>query len=110
MASLKSVAVRARYVGSAEHKRAPSPAGQPRPRADATICADELSRNFGQITRWLRESIRRGQVGHPWEGRYPRYVWYKHGQTVYEARLVNKGSGEYKGYALERDEWPEGLR
>ena len=28
---------------------------------------------------------------------------------VYEGRLVNRGSGEYKGYLLDRSEWPEGL-
>jgi len=28
---------------------------------------------------------------------------------VYEARLVNRTSGEYKGYKLRREEWPDGL-
>ena len=37
---------------------------------------------------------------------FPRYAWYKHGETVYEGRLVNSGRGEYKGYPLERSEWP----
>ena len=30
-------------------------------------------------------------------------------QFVYEGRLVNWGNGEYKGYPLSDDEWPEGL-
>jgi len=28
---------------------------------------------------------------------------------VDEGRLVNSGTGEYKGYALEPDEWPKGI-
>jgi hypothetical protein len=31
------------------------------------------------------------------------------GSIVFEARLVNRGSGEYKGYPLESDEWPNGV-
>ena len=29
---------------------------------------------------------------------------------MYEAMLVNKEQGQYKGYPLSIDEWPEGLR
>jgi len=48
-------------------------------------------------------------VGEPCEGEYPRYVWYKEGDALYEGRLVNRGRGEYKGYPLEDDEWPRGI-
>ena len=61
------------------------------------------------ITEWLRDAIRRGATGTPWEGTFPRYVWYKHEETVFEGRLVNRVTGEYKGYPLERDEWPDGI-
>lgn len=47
--------------------------------------------------------------GTPWEGDFPRYVWYKHGDTVFEGRLVNRETGEYKGYPLHGDEWPDGI-
>ena len=40
---------------------------------------------------------REGATGAPWEGGFPRYVWYKHGETVFEGRLVNRETGEYKG-------------
>lgn len=53
----------------------PSFAGQPRPRADASICERSLSRSPEEITRILRESIQAGRVGGPWEGDFPRYVW-----------------------------------
>ena len=55
------------------------------------------------------EAIRAGAVGAPWEGRFPRYVWYKYGAIVLEGRLVNRETGEYKGYPLGREEWPAGI-
>ena len=35
--------------------------------------------------------------------------WYKHGETVFEGRLVNRGTGSYKGFPLRKKEWPEGI-
>lgn len=106
---LEILASRVRYVGSPEHKDAPSFAGWPRPRADATLCDPTLAQHQAQLTEWLREAIRQGHLGAPWEGDFPRYAWYRHHETVYEARLVNRGNGEYKGYPLTRAEWPDGL-
>jgi len=107
--NLALVANRARYIGSPEHKDAPSFAGQPRPRANASICDRSLAQNQAQITRWLRRAIRRGQVSGFWEGEFPRYVWYRNDDIVYEGRLVNREAGWYKGFPLEQDQWPEGL-
>ena len=58
---------------------------------------------------WLREAIRQGRVGEPWENGFPRYVWHRGNDTVYEGRLLNREAGEYKGYPLNRDEWPRGM-
>lgn len=44
-----------------------------------------------------------------WEGDFPRYAWHRLDDVVYEARLVNQELGHYKGYPLEKDEWPTGL-
>ena len=52
---------------------------------------------------------RRGAIGAPWEGEFPRYVWYKHDDTVFEARLLNRETGSYKGYPLDENEWPNGI-
>lgn len=41
---------------------------------------------------------------------FPRYVWHREGDTVFEGRLVNRGNGSYKGFPLEKEEWPEPLR
>ena len=103
------LADRVSYVGSPEHKDAPSFAGQPRPRADATICDRSFLDRLDEINEWLERAIRAGCIGEPWEGDFPRYVWYREGIEVYEARLVNRGQGQYKGYALRREEWPEGI-
>lgn len=87
----------------------PSFAGQPRPRADASICPRDLTRDQAKVQAWLREAIRRGAVSELREGDYPRYVWFEDDGVVYEGRLVNKGKGEYKGYPLEPGEGPAGL-
>lgn len=102
---LGELAGRARYVGSAEHKAYPSFAGQPKLRADATKCDPEFS-DADEITTWLRGGIACGRVGSPWEGDFPRYVWGRVGDVCYEARLVNRAAGHYKGYSLLEHEWP----
>lgn len=106
---LESVATRASYIGSPEHKSYPSFAGPPRLRvADATKC-DSRFVDAAPLTAWLRESIRSGRFGAPWEGSFPRYVWFVDEHVCYEARLVNRDLGDYKGYALTPEEHPEGL-
>lgn len=60
-------------------------------------------------SHWVRSAVRDGTTGAPWEGEFPRYVWYRHGNTVYEGRLVNRVTGEYKGYLLDQLEWPDGV-
>lgn len=100
-----AVADLARYVGSREHKNAPTYAGPPGLRADASCCPPELATDAGVPTAWLRQAIRQGSVAGPWEGHspgFPRYVWYRHDDTVYERRLVNREQGQYKGYPLEK--------
>src|SRR3954463_2412129 len=99
---LRSLASEATYVGSPEHKDIPSYAGLPKLRkSDASCCPRELSKDRTIPEAWLRDAITRGAVGAPWEGKFPRYVWYQHEGVVYEGRLVNKDAGWYKGYPLE---------
>lgn len=104
--NLYSLAERAVYVGSPEHKDVPGFAGQPRLRADASCCPREIG-DWELVNGWLRSAIRRGATGAPWEGGFPRYVWYKHKGIVFEGRLVNRGIGSYKGYPLGEEEWPD---
>jgi hypothetical protein len=107
-ADLEDVAGRVKYIGSAEHKTYPSPAGPPSLRADATKCDPALHGDFEVLAGWLREAIRRGCVGAPWEGGFPRYAWARQDGVWYEGRLVNSGLGQYKGYALDNGEVPSG--
>lgn len=51
--------------------------------------------------------MREGSCGEYWEGDFPRYLWLSAGGQRYEARLVNRVLGQYKGYPIEKDEWPE---
>ncbi|WKU04468.1 hypothetical protein [Micromonospora sp. HUAS LYJ1] len=106
---LARLAENVRYVGSSEHKSYPSFAGQPRLRADASKCDPRLA-DPEELTAWLQAAIAAGNVGEPWEGSYPRYVWHRESEVVYEGRLVNQELGQYKGYPLEPDQYPEGLK
>lgn len=108
---LEAVAERAHYVGSPEHKDAPSFAGDPRPRADATICDRSFAGRLNDINGWLRRAIRDGQFSAYWDhAHFPRYVWHREGDRVFEARVVNAGQGSYKAYELKEDEWPENFQ
>ncbi|HET6384766.1 MAG TPA: hypothetical protein VFJ58_15345 [Armatimonadota bacterium] len=107
--NLDELSQRVAYVGSPEHKDTKSFAGVPRPRGDATICDRSFLNRLPELQEWLRKAVRCGAIGTPWEGDFPRYAWYKDGDTVYEARLVNRTKGEYKGWALSPDEWPRGI-
>ena len=107
---LEAAAKQAKYIGSSEHKNAPSPAGAPKLRSDASCCPPAIVKQRKKITDWLRSAIRHGSTGKFWEGhspRFPRYVWYRHGNTVFEGHLTNQVFGEYKGYPLKRSEWPD---
>lgn len=107
---LEALSQRVSYVGSVQHKDAPSFAGKSiRPRPDSSICPRELADQQSLIQEWLEESLEAGTIGATWDGDFPRYVWRRVGETVYEARLTNSASGEYKGYPLEPDETVEGL-
>lgn len=110
---LNAVAKRAKYVGSPEHKDTPSFAGPPkprRPRGDATICDRRFATMQDELTKWLRDAIRKGAVSPVVEGSFPRYAWCMKEGLVYEARLSNRESGTYKGYELGEHEWPKGIQ
>jgi hypothetical protein len=99
----------ATYIGSAEHKNRMSAVGAPRLRADASPCPPDLT-DFSRLTDWLRAAIAAGNTGAQWEDGFPRYAWWREGERCFEARLVNAGLGEYKGWPLAPAEWPESLR
>lgn len=108
---LDQLASTARYWGSVEHKVVPTPAGKPqlRTRPRATPCPGHIQ-EFDTPTGWLREALRAGYVGYPWDlGMYPRYAWLRVEGVCYEARASNEEQGVYKGYPLAEHECPDWL-
>jgi len=99
------VASLVRYVGSAEHKSFPSPAGNATLRSDASRC-DPRYTDFEQITEVLRTAIRRGCISAIFEGDFPKYAWGWLDGHLYEARLVNRNAGWYKAFRLQDVEMP----
>ena len=102
----ENIAKRARYTGSPEHKDHKSFVGQPKRRSDASVCDVSLATKKREITKWLKNAIKNKQIGEFFEGDFPRYVWHKEEDVVYEARLINRTTGEYKGYPLLSSEAP----
>jgi hypothetical protein len=96
-------AATATYAGSPEHKL-------PHARSDATLCPADLQSVQPMLTDWIRASILAGWTGGIEEGGYPRYVWRRDGGRYFEGRLTNQVLGEYKGYPIQPDEAPDGLR
>jgi hypothetical protein len=101
---LDSMAEKVDYIISAEHKDYLTSAGPGRLRSDASACPRGLS--FDEVTRWLQEAVRAGQVSADFDGDFPRYAWARTGDRVYEARLSNSGLGQYKGYPIQDAEAP----
>lgn len=101
---VSAVAANCRYVGSPYHARGSS--GHRRP--DASLCPADLSGDHRRVEAWLRESVRAGRTG-AWERGFPKYVWHKHDETVFEARQGAPGSGEYHGYPLQPEQRVRGL-
>jgi hypothetical protein len=104
--SPEEVAARVSYIGSSEHKNHPSRGGPPALRSDATPCEPERTKNIDANTAALREGIVRRCTSAVFEGGFPRYVWTWIDGALYEARHINGPQGTYKGYRLERAEYP----
>jgi hypothetical protein len=65
--------------------------------------------DFDSVQEWLRQAFVAGNVSADLEGGFPRYVWARVTDQVYEARLTNSGLGQYKGYPLNDHEAPRWL-
>ena len=107
---LIAVAARVSYKGSVYHKDVPSFAGRvPRPVPARSVCPRELAGRLDDVQQWLREAIRRGHVSEFWIGGFPKYVWRREGETVFEGELMDPAAGTYKGYPLESHQRVRGL-
>lgn len=99
----EEVARVASYVGSPEHKTAPSDAGPPRLRHNDASPCDTKYRTFEAPTAALREAIRSARTSE-FIGHFPKYVWGRLDGVLYEARIVNAEQGTYKAYPLDGPE------
>lgn len=106
---LAQVAGASHYVGSPYHKDRPGFAGVPNGRRpDASICPGDLAKERDRIEGWLRDAVRAGNTG-VWDRGFPRYLWHREGDTVFEARENSPGSGCYHGYPLTDEQRVQGL-
>jgi len=114
-AALATLAARADYKGSVEHKDVRTWLGYPQPRRrgrheeptdrrqNATICPLATNADREMAAAWLRNAIRCGQFDRSvWDGEFPRYVWYKDEKGQYWlGRCMQRGSGGYKGWPIQ---------
>lgn len=124
-AQRRTLALRAVYLGSPEHKDERSWLGIPEPRKNrrgdpddhrqnATICPLVNDAERDRATEWVRHAIRHGQYDQTiWAGDFPRKIWYREANGSYwYGRLMQQGAGEdpqaeYKGWPIDEAEWNE---
>lgn len=106
--SLSQVAEDAKYTGSPYHRTRPVDGVRPVYKRGDSQCPKEIQGNPTLVREWLRESIRAGNVGRFDQG-FPKLVWKRVGDRIFEARQGSPGSGEYHGYPLDPDEEVRGL-
>ena len=106
--SLEALACNCRYFCSPYHRTMPGPCGKPVYRPGKSKCPEELQRDPDRVQSWLEDAIRDGSFGE-FEGGFPRLIWRRVGDTIFEARQGTPGSGVYHGYPLESFQFVEGL-
>ena len=90
---------------SQNHARSMRESGVP---AREVQVPEELQRDPDRVQRWLEDAVRHGSFGE-FDGGFPRRVWRRVGDTIFEARQGTPGSGIYHGYPLESFQSVEGL-
>ena len=107
--SLEEVERNCKYQSSAYHRTIPSSSGRPVYISGKSKCPEDLQQNPRRVQRLLKEAISLGHFGY-FTGGFPRRVWSRVGDTVFEAKQGTPGSGVYHGYPLRPDEPVEGLK
>jgi len=73
----------------------------------ASICPRQWSDH--EATEALRAALARGSVSEAWEDDFPRYIWHRDGNVVYEARHTGGTPGTFHAYPIEDIQIPRGL-
>jgi len=95
---------RARYVGSALHKRKAADYGfhpPVNPRPHKSVCDDLRVIGRREAERLMAEGIRHGMISACSAGQLPKFIWsVDQDGEAYEAKIDRNG---YHGYRLDRD-------
>ncbi len=105
-----SVAVRARYIASGEHKDYPSSEGLwvMAVKADKSKCDHFARSEWSRLQKVLRDAITAGCVHEEFRGDFPARAWAFINGKLHEARLTNAENGEYHGFPLDyQEQWPD---
>jgi len=100
-------AQKATYEPSHYHCRLPD--GRPvRARAKpASLCPRDWT--IPEATSALRSAILKEYVSEKWEDGFPRYLWLREGEVIYEARHTRGPHGLYHAYPITAAEAPSRL-
>lgn len=102
----EEIASDVQYTGSDYHKPY-KPTSRPKA-SRTTPCPPKFKGKEDMLTGWVAAAIRKGAVSGNFQGDYPREIWYKAGDgRVYKGRITNHVQGEYHGFPIPEEEWPQ---
>ena len=117
VAERRTLAARARYSGSPEHKVRRWWGGLPearqlpggrvgrRNRQTTTVCPLTAEQDRDRATQWIRSAITAGQYRFYESDRdFPKKVWYEADGQIWIGYCVNRATGEYKGWPIDDGE------
>lgn len=97
----------ASYVRSDYHCKGDKGERAVRRAKPASICPRTWSQ--AAATKAIREAIKSGCVSEAWEDGFPRYVWHREEDVLYEARHSRGPFGSFHAYPIEGRQAPKGL-
>jgi hypothetical protein len=113
----RTLAARAEYVGSKEHKDQRWWGGMPGVRYDkhgnsfrskrqkTTICRLVTEQDRKKATGWIRNAIECGQYVYlEGDQDFPKHVWYQAEGRDWFGFCINSVAGQYKGWPMEEGE------
>ena len=77
-------------------------------KADKAKCARFARTEWHRLQEVLRQAISASCVDGEFRGDFPARAWAFINDVLHEARLSNRGNGEYHGFPLEyQEQWPD---
>jgi hypothetical protein len=106
-ARLQAATQTAIYRSSDYHCRGAK--GQPPKRRTSPTSICPRAWRDREATDALRKALLKGHTSDVWDGEFPRYVWHKEGEVVYEARHTRGPVGCFHAYPIESFQIPSGF-